>query len=55
MKYEIIYGGNLHALHSAVNLKISQGWEPQGGIAVVPKGTLSTPFNATLLQAMIKR
>ena len=39
MEYDVIHDSDLRALISVMNARLSGGWKPCGGIAVVP----STP------------
>lgn len=55
MEYDVIHDSDLRALISVMNARLSGGWKPCGGLAVV----LSTPegSNKTIdyfYQAMVK-
>lgn len=36
MKYDIIVGDNINQLVNMVNLYVENGYEPQGGVVVIP-------------------
>ena len=49
MKYKIIESSYLFDLEDKVNKHLEDGWEPQGGVALLPFG-----FSDRFVQALIK-
>lgn len=56
MEYDVIHDSDLRALISLMNARLSGGWKPCGGIAVVPsipEGSIKTIDY--YYQAIVKR
>lgn len=52
MKYKIVWHTSTIGLESLVNDKIAQGWEPLGGLAVLPR--VKESDESVFLQTLIK-
>lgn len=50
MEYRVVSGDTVETLSFEVNAAIQKGWEPNGGVAVVPTGE----GFCTFYQAMIR-
>ena len=53
MEYSIVEGLNVRDVIRKVNLKIEEGWKPEGGIALTKEALPQSP-NSRFFQAIIK-
>jgi hypothetical protein len=56
MEYTILYNIDCGILEADVNRLISEGWKPQGGLALSPRGDgTDAVWGLTFAQAMVRR